>query len=37
MPFAAIHYLRPIGSGDDAGENSLAYERLAKEGRGMYE
>lgn len=29
----AHHYLRPIGSGDDAGENSLAYERLAKEGR----
>ncbi|MCW1936353.1 hypothetical protein OMD46_08570 [Pseudomonas sp. MDMC_285] len=26
----AHHYLRPIGSGDDAGENSLAYERLAK-------
>ncbi|HHM4860542.1 TPA: anti-phage-associated helicase HerA [Pseudomonas aeruginosa] len=29
----AHHYLRPIGSGDDAGENALAYERLAKEGR----
>jgi hypothetical protein len=29
----AHHYLRPIGSGDDAGDNSLAYERLAKEGR----
>ncbi|WP_271007067.1 anti-phage-associated helicase HerA [Pseudomonas aeruginosa] len=29
----AHHYLRPIGSGDEAGENSLAYERLAKEGR----
>lgn len=29
----AHHYLRPIGSGEDAGENSLAYERLAKEGR----
>lgn len=29
----AHHYLRPIGSGDDVGENSLAYERLAKEGR----
>ncbi|MBN3968472.1 ATP-binding protein [Pseudomonas gregormendelii] len=29
----AHHYLRPIGAGDDAGENSLAYERLAKEGR----
>ncbi|QPH46123.1 ATP-binding protein [Pseudomonas fulva] len=29
----AHHYLRSIGSGDDAGENSLAYERLAKEGR----
>ena len=29
----AHHYLRPIGAGEDAGENSLAYERLAKEGR----
>lgn len=29
----AHHYLRPIGSGSDASENSLAYERLAKEGR----
>jgi hypothetical protein len=29
----AHHYLRPVGSGDDAKENSLAYERLAKEGR----
>lgn len=29
----AHHYLRPIGSGEDALENSLAYERLAKEGR----
>ncbi|WP_120997732.1 anti-phage-associated helicase HerA [Stutzerimonas urumqiensis] len=29
----AHHYLRPIGSGENAGENSLAYERLAKEGR----
>lgn len=29
----AHHYLRPIGSGEDAGDNSLAYERLAKEGR----
>lgn len=29
----AHHYLRPIGSGADASENSLAYERLAKEGR----
>lgn len=29
----AHHYLRPIGSGEEAGENSLAYERLAKEGR----
>ncbi len=29
----AHHYLRPIGSGDEAAQNSLAYERLAKEGR----
>ena len=29
----AHHYLRPIGSGEDANQNSLAYERLAKEGR----
>jgi hypothetical protein len=29
----AHHYLRPIGSGAEAAENSLAYERLAKEGR----
>ena len=29
----AHHYLRPIGSGEEAAENSLAYERLAKEGR----
>ena len=29
----AHHYLRPIGSGGDSTENSLAYERLAKEGR----
>lgn len=29
----AHHYLRPIGSGEEANENSLAYERLAKEGR----
>lgn len=29
----AHHYLRPIGSGDEAAENALAYERLAKEGR----
>lgn len=29
----AHHYLRPIGSGEEAGDNSLAYERLAKEGR----
>lgn len=29
----AHHYMRPIGSGDDANNNSLAYERLAKEGR----
>lgn len=29
----AHHYLRQIGSGEDAAENSLAYERLAKEGR----
>lgn len=29
----AHHYLRPVGSGDDVASNSLAYERLAKEGR----
>lgn len=29
----AHHYLRPMGSGDEAASNSLAYERLAKEGR----
>lgn len=29
----AHHYMRPIGSGEEAQENSLAYERLAKEGR----
>lgn len=29
----AHHYMRPIGSGEDANDNSLAYERLAKEGR----
>ncbi len=29
----AHHYMRPIGSGAEAAENSLAYERLAKEGR----
>lgn len=29
----AHHYLRPIGSGETAAENALAYERLAKEGR----
>jgi hypothetical protein len=29
----AHHYLRPVGSGDDASTNALAYERLAKEGR----
>lgn len=29
----AHHYMRPIGSGEDANENALAYERLAKEGR----
>lgn len=29
----AHHYLRPIGSGEEATQNSLAYERLAKEGR----
>ncbi|WJJ93753.1 helicase HerA domain-containing protein [Neopusillimonas aromaticivorans] len=27
----AHHYMRPIGSGEDASTNSLAYERLAKE------
>lgn len=29
----AHHYLRSVGSSDDQKENSLAYERLAKEGR----
>jgi len=29
----AHHYLRPVGSGDDAKDHALAYERLAKEGR----
>jgi hypothetical protein len=29
----AHHYLRPMGSGEEAASNSLAYERLAKEGR----
>jgi hypothetical protein len=29
----AHHYLRPMGTGDEAVANSLAYERLAKEGR----
>lgn len=29
----AHHYLRPVGSGDEAALNALAYERLAKEGR----
>jgi hypothetical protein len=29
----AHHYLRPIGDGDEVSANSLAYERLAKEGR----
>lgn len=29
----AHHYMRPVGSGEDADVNSLAYERLAKEGR----
>ncbi len=29
----AHHYLRSVGTGDDAKENALAYERLAKEGR----
>ena len=29
----AHHYLRPIGTGEDALQHSLAYERLAKEGR----
>lgn len=29
----AHHYLRPVGTVDDAAENALAYERLAKEGR----
>jgi hypothetical protein len=28
----AHHYMRPIGSGEEANQNSLAYERLAKEG-----
>jgi hypothetical protein len=29
----AHHYLRPVGVGDEAAANALAYERLAKEGR----
>lgn len=29
----AHHYMRPIGAGEEASTNSLAYERLAKEGR----
>lgn len=29
----AHHYLRQMGTGDEAVNNSLAYERLAKEGR----
>lgn len=29
----AHHYMRPIGTGDEAQDNALAYERLAKEGR----
>lgn len=29
----AHHYLKSVGSGDDAKDNALAYERLAKEGR----
>lgn len=29
----AHHYLRPMGSGEEGASNSLAYERLAKEGR----
>lgn len=29
----AHHYMRSIGSGEEGNENSLAYERLAKEGR----
>lgn len=29
----AHHYMRSIGSGEEAHENALAYERLAKEGR----
>jgi hypothetical protein len=29
----AHHYMRPVGSGEEANENALAYERLAKEGR----
>jgi uncharacterized protein len=29
----AHHYLRPHGTGEDASNHSLAYERLAKEGR----
>jgi len=29
----AHHYLRPMGAGEEAAANSLAYERLAKEGR----
>lgn len=29
----AHHYMRPVGSGEEANDNALAYERLAKEGR----
>lgn len=29
----AHHYLRPTGAGEEAANNALAYERLAKEGR----
>jgi len=29
----AHHYMRSIGAGEEANENALAYERLAKEGR----
>lgn len=29
----AHHYLRPVGVGEEAASNALAYERLAKEGR----
>jgi hypothetical protein len=29
----AHHYLRPTGTGEEATQNALAYERLAKEGR----